>query len=52
MERLRKELSSETEERIASLKASFKESIKRYKSSKSKIYREKAEETIAEVLEL
>lgn len=52
MESLRKDLSSKTDARIASLKASLKDSIKRYKSTKSKVYLEKAEETISEVLEL
>ncbi len=52
MEKTRKGLSSKTEGAIAALNESLTESIKRYKSSKSKVYLKKAEETIGEVLEL
>ncbi len=52
MEESRKKFSSKTEASIAALNASLKESIKQYRSSKSKEYIVKAQDTIGEVLEL
>jgi hypothetical protein len=52
MEGSRKKLSAKSNGSIAALSASFKESLRQYKSFKSKVYLEEALGTIKEVLGL